>query len=509
MIKKSAYLGVTLLCFFAIVACEKDFTDIGSSVVDNSKFNTGEIILDVEIVPKNVATVRADGLSLSGRLGQYLLGVYNKERAKKIEATLVTQLGFLTNLKVVDKTYGADTTVVTKIDDVFIKLPYESTSKRQTGDTKPKYELDSIFGNTEKGFSLKVYRSNTYLNRLNPNNPTKLNEFLSNATYEKTGAILNTNPNLSFKPSPNDTVHYFDRHLSNGKTYKDSLKLANAVPFAVISLDKNRMKTLFLDKYGDPEFSSIESFTDYFRGLIIEASGNEGSLMSLAFTSTTLLPSLEVKYTNSIIETKNGTSKIVDTIAKTNSFSLSGIRNSVYKMTPATMSVPANNVILQGTAGSLAEVKILGGTQLQDLRSKNWLINDASLTLYVNKSVDTTKSPKYLFLNKQGANNQDIQVSDIITFGPNVFSGRLSLTDKKPEKYNFRITDYISKVISGKAKLATLELKVRNGTDSPGNPNDTIVRNYNWNPRSIILHDHAAANGVRRAQLKISYTEKK
>lgn len=507
MIKKSVYLGVALLCFFAILSCEKDFTDIGSSVIDNTKFNTGEIILDVEITPRNVTQVRADGLALRGSLGQYLLGVYKKDRAKTIEASVVSQLGFLTNLKIVDKTYGADTTVVTKIDEVFLKLPYQATSKRQTGDTKPKFELDSIFGDTQKGFSLRVYRNNTYLNRLNPQDPTKLNIFYSDATYLKSGE-LTKDPNFSFKPNPNDTVHYFDRHLSNGKTFKDSLKLNNDIPFAVVPLDENKMKALFLDKYTDTEFSSIENFTNYFRGLIIEATGNEGSLMALGFTSATLLPTLEINYTNSIIETKNGASKIVDTIAKTNSFSLSGIRNSVYKMSSATTSVPANNVIIQGTAGSTAEVKILGGTQLQDLRSKNWLINDASLTLYVNKSVDTTKSPKYLFLNKQD-NNQDIQISDIITFGPNVFSGRLSLTDKKPEKYNFRITDYVSKVISGKAKLATLELKVRNGTDTPGNVNDTIVRNYNWNPRSIILHDHAATNGVRRAQLKISYTEKK
>ena len=46
MIRKIGVLGISLLCLGAMVSCEKDFNDIGSTVVSNTKFETGEILLD-------------------------------------------------------------------------------------------------------------------------------------------------------------------------------------------------------------------------------------------------------------------------------------------------------------------------------------------------------------------------------------------------------------------------------------------------------------------------------
>jgi hypothetical protein len=44
-------------------------------------------------------------------------------------------------------------------------------------------------------------------------------------------------------------------------------------------------------------------------------------------------------------------------------------------------------------------------------------------------------------------------------------------------------------------------------TSSTG-PLEVNVKTYNWNPRSVLLlNGNKAANGVNKAQLKISYTK--
>jgi len=80
--RKSTYLGVLFLVLSGLVSCEEDFTDIGSGVVSNTKFSTGDIILDVEITQNNIASVRADNIGVS-LLDEYWLGVYNKPYAEK------------------------------------------------------------------------------------------------------------------------------------------------------------------------------------------------------------------------------------------------------------------------------------------------------------------------------------------------------------------------------------------------------------------------------------------
>ena len=37
---------------------------------------------------------------------------------------------------------------------------------------------------------------------------------------------------------------------------------------------------------------------------------------------------------------------------------------------------------------------------------------------------------------------------------------------------------------------------------------DTIIRNYNWNPKAIMLLNHNTQDASRKATIKISYTLK-
>lgn len=517
-IRKALYLGIFCGFIALVLSCEDDFTDIGSGVVTNTKFDTDAI--EIEVIAENSPVTRVQSDNISRALGQYLLGVYDNPGYEKLEASFITQLALpAVTPSITNTTYGADTIIVTKIDTAFIKIPYQSTLIERTADG-PDFKLDSIFGDDTKAFTLNVFRSNTFINQFNPSDPTKTNSFFSDDTFEKAES-LSSEPNYQIIPNKNDTIIAISRRLFDDSIYTtDTITVTIPstsgdlpVPFIRIPLDKERIKQLFLDKYDDPEFSSQTNFNNYIRGLILEATGNEGSLLSLNFTSTNsnLLPSLEIYYTNTVLE--SGTT-VIDTIQKNDSFRFSGYAINHFKMDEQTY--PVNNQIrLQGTAGSEAKLQILTSNNINDLRAANWLINDATLTFYIDQTTDTTRIPDRLFLYKEFVNGSSTiksQVKDAsseISFGG--IRGQLQRDeDGRKESYTFKITDYISDIVTGQiTSNPPLKLKVFNPSDLPFSDSDTIFREYSWNPKAVTLLNGSTNNGAKRAVLKISYSEKK
>lgn len=529
MIRKIGVLGISLLCFAAIVSCEKDFNNIGNSVVDNTKFETGELLLDVEITPINIESVRADNITL-GNSAQYWLGGYKSGNYKTIQSSIVSQLGLLGSLKTEDVKAASEDGQIDSfyvLDKVVLKVPYTATNIGKESDGKPKFRLDSVLGNTDIATSLKVYRSGTYLNSLDPTNPTKSNSFESNYDYysqisDPINDLLNEDAGFSFKPSPVDTMLVLTRNISNGNTYKDTVRLANKAPFLTVPLDMAKMKALFWDEFKNDQFKTAEAFNTYFKGIILKTEGTDGAMVPISLLGTSASASVDFHYTITTFEKKAGEAALVlkDTLPSTYSFPLSGVRNSIYETSAATTVTPADNFILQGTAGTMANVKIIDDTKLQELKANNWLVNDASLTFYVNQTISTNKDilPQKLLIyqNKDNGNGgvTPTQISDSYK-ETTTFGGSLGLSeDDKPEKYNFRITDYLSDLLDGTSSdISPLILKVYNDpTDNAVKSNalDINVRTYNWNPRGVtLLNGNETANGVKRAVLKVSYTKEK
>ena len=72
-----------------------------------------------------------------------------------------------------------------------------------------------------------------------------------------------------------------------------------------------------------------------------------------------------------------------------------------------------------------------------------------------------------------------------------------------------QITDYISELLAGNTdNLPALGVRVFNPTDLPVSSVDTVVRNYNWNPKAITLLNNNTQNTSRKPKLKISYSLK-
>ena len=513
-IRRSIYLGVFICLSMAILSCEEDFTNINSNVLTNTKFNTNSI--NVDIIAENSPLERVQSDNITRQVNQYLLGVYASPDYEKLEASIVSQLSISNDLQVIDDAniYGADTTVVTKIDTVFLKLPYQiRLNSESTG-----YDLDSVIGSSENSFTLNVYRSNTYMSLYDQLVPSKFNRFYSDDVFEKIGEPLNDELNFNFKPSATDTILYIKRRLHDDSiATTDSLEIFTSatstipVPFARIPLNEDTFKALFLDKYETGEFDSQVAFNDYFRGIIIEATGTESSLVSFNFNNTiaALRPSIEIYYTNTVL--KSGTT-ILDTITKSNSFPLAGFRVNTYTMDS---KVYPNNdqIIVQGTAGSEANITLFDQNKISELRARNLLVNDASLMFYINQDADTNYVPDrlYLYKNNTVINAGFSQVKDAFSeasFGG--ISGQLERDAAgKVEKYTFKVTDYVSEILSGETDYSpTLRLKAYNPTDAPISTSDTIFNNRSWNPKAVTLFKNSTTNTAKKSVLKISYTEK-
>ncbi len=509
MIRKVIYLG-TVLLLFSIVSCEKDFQDIGTNVIGNNIFTTNKDTLDVTVNDiVTIDAVRADNIAI-GDAGEYLLGIYNKPDYRKIEASIISQLAVLINPATEQDEDTVEFDSIYTLDKVFIKIPYVSTVTDDYDDGKPQFLLDSVLGNLTTSTPLTVYRNGTYLNILNPNDPSENNSLYSDQEYIDL-EVLNDDPGFSFIPSATDTMYVFDRATDKGEIYKDTIRLSetSSAPFLTIPLNTSRMKELFWDKFADAEFSTQDAFIDYFRGITLKSEGTDGAMIPVEFSGTNN-PTLDFYYT---ITTYDLSGAIQDTIANNYSFSFSGVKTRKYKTTDAVTSPSSVSFPVQGTAGTMAEIEVLDEIKLLELRDKNWLINDVSLTLYVDESRDTIDVPKQLFLFKKVENTDGSQIKDAYS-ETSTYGGDLELSeDGVPEKYTFRITDYVSDLLDGEIDYnPSLMLKVYNAdTDAAvsGFSLDTIVKTYNWNPRAVSLFNGDLTNGDKRAKLVISYSEEK
>ena len=506
--QKIPYITAIVVVFSAVISCEKDFTDIGSSVIANTAFSTGSMLLDVQLENSPVTKLVTSDFIISDK-PEYLLGVHASDDYEKIEASIISQIAIDSDLQF--PFHSDTTTVVTTIDTVFVKMPYRVVLNSEG----TAYELDSIIGDQSKPFNLNIYQSSTYLNRLDPSDPSKLNSYSSDHVFEKKMPIiaLNDPVDFQFTPKATDTV-IVKRWLSNQKLsrkdtviYTSSSSSLIPLPFGFIPLKEEVINELFLKKYGSAEFASQEAFNDYFRGLILEASGNDGSLISFDFNSS-VKPSIEVYYTNSVFYK----GAIIDTIHKNDSFLLSGIKVSTYKMGEKTYPVN-NEVKIQGAAGSEGKITLFEADEIAALRDQNLLINDASLTFYINQSADITAVPYKLFLYKSGEGTNPVESYVKDTYSePAFFGGLLEKdSDGNPEKYTFRITDYVSDILSGETDYSpTLKLKNFNKTDLKIlQDGDTTFTNYNWNPKAVTILNHHSGNGTKKVAFKISYSERK
>jgi hypothetical protein len=526
------YVFLFIVLFGAIVSCERDIENLGVDLLDNNKFGIGDTLFNVVSYTIKVDSSRVDNNKFTAQPG-YLLGVNRNSNFGQMTSSFATQL-----LLPTEGVNFGDNAI---IDMVVLNIPYYSTKDTVqyakdpvTGElilnkegkpiVTPSFELDSIYGNQDLEYQLKISELTTFLNTLDPNDPTKSKTYYSNRTYNTGSQLFSGN----FKPNRNDTVLYVKRvHLDgNVNTVDDidTVKTESANPSMKFILDSQFFKTHFIDQQDSPFFQNFNSFVRYFRGIYIEPMGSDGSLMNFPAAGGSLYIYFTFEETKDEPADKdlnyNGIKGETGVLVKTKAvsqFNFGGVRVGSYSRdyggTPAGIAIANPNKIegearlyVQGAAGSNAVIELFTPEVLESIRSNNWLINEVNLTFYIDQSMQSGKLPDQLYLYKYPENSI---ISDLRSDGFQVFDGELQYDkDGEPEKYKFRITKYVTKLIDDdnitEAKLA---LKVYHNTDDPFTSLDTVVTDYSWLPKGVVLHGNRSVSQEKRIKVEIYYSK--
>jgi len=527
-------IGVGLIFLFGIVSCEKDLEDIAVDLTGQRPFDVGDSIFEVVAYNRNIDSSRVDNNNPEKDV-LYLLGVNTNGTFGTLKSDLISQV-LLPNL-------GTDFGENTIIDRVVLDIPYFSTRDGdqnakdpdtglpifdEAGDTLmvPNFTLDSIYGNTDLAYKISVFELGTFLNSLDPDDPTQSKSYYSDKEFVKNDWLHESD----FTPNRNDTVLYVERKYldddPNTVDDVDTIKSTSSAPSMKFDLDQQFFRERFVDHNNPFDFENNANFTRYFRGLYIDAEGFEGSLMNLFVANATMT----IYYTDDQFGTElegqdlnnngiTGEGAVTVRTKQSQIYTFTGVRTGRYDRSYAGSRVEEvlsnpdkvngeSTVFVQGAAGSEVIIDILDEETIDFLKQQNLLINEANLVFYLDGDQDVV--PDRLFLYKYDFHSL---VDDFynIGFGEDVFGGELLYDDAgKPEKYKFRITNYITKVIKGDEPIALSKLALKNyvSTDLPdGARLDTIIQNWNWIPKGVVLHGNMPADNDKRIKLEIFYSK--
>tara|TARA_R110001583_G_C5670235_1_gene410750 strand:- start:2164 stop:3750 length:1587 start_codon:yes stop_codon:yes gene_type:complete len=518
VVKVLKYVGFFSIVFFTIISCEKEIESIGVNLIDNNNFTSADSTFEVITENENVESVISSGVS------QYLLGIYSDTDFGKLKASIVSQL----SLPVTGDSYSYGENPV--IDSVIVKIPYQSTKEDDESDGKPKFSIDSVFGKPDVEFKLSIYELTTFLNTLDPEDPSKPAIYYSDKEFSKDDSPLYSG---NFKVNPSDTVSYIKRYLADGETIfdRDTIKQSDLSPSINIPLDETLIKELFIDNVNGIDFSSVDAFQHSFRGLYIEAEdvlGNSAShLLSLSLANA----NMTIYYSNDeeegVDQDLNGNGIKDEGIVRIKQkyiFSFGSVKSNILERDENMPKASGDDKLyVQGAAGSIATIDLFSAEDIENIKNEvsfgdyGWLITNANLIFYVDQDASSTQGvsstivPEQLFLYNFEDNEQ---ILDMMTEGIAAVGGVLERDEEgEPYRYVFKITDYISELLKkldigeeASVDLVKLGLKVYNPSDLPTTVSDTKIRDYSWSPKGVVLFGHDSSAGEKRVKLEISYT---
>lgn len=560
---------LSLFVIVSLVSCDKDFNEIGTDIVggDNNHYlGDKSTEYTVQAYNQKLGPVATNNLPINP------LGIFSNPAFGTTTANFVTQLEIASaslnrTFNNVDPTLYQTLPIV---DSVILNIPYFSKLKETTtnedGEILKTYQLDSIYGESGSKFRLSVHESNYYLRNLDPETQfTEQQVFfndnqgvennitpgrLNNAPLENTAFIKNAD-------GRENEAFYFNKKEQITKTKNDDNEdvLARSVPSMRLHLDNN----FFLNKIINAPSGQLvnnDVFKNYFRGLYfkVESLGNSNSLamMNFAGGTVTVYYREDSKVTDAqgvVTFNKVDKSFVMNLTGNTISLQSNSNENADY-ITATNSTTEATSLYLKGGQGSMAVIDLFGpdtdgngiADELEEIRTRGWLINEANLTFYIDKDkmqnsisvepnrillydlnnkttlidyvYDQTTFPGYSKQNKyvhggyvlDGNNKHLSQAKDEDT----------EIVTKKGTKYKIRITDHIKNLIRNDSTNVRLGLVVTETITNVGFTKlktpigiiDKIPTMSALNPLGTVLYgSHSSVADDKRLKLEIYYTK--
>ena len=487
---KKSFLKISslLFLFVLLISCDKDFNSLDSEVIGDDHF---DLVYDEASL---VAYSKATGVVQTNNLPLNALGIYKNDFFGTTKAHFVTQV----ELGSENPSFGFNPI----IDSVYLYVPYFSELKSTETSGERVYELDSIYGNAETGkFRLKVLENGYYLRDLDPEDNLQSSQKYFNDDKAtkidpfKGSELLNNSSNVA----QNDQFYFSKKELyiyktngaglyvdSNGAVLSDQNNVTLRVikerktPGMWLDLKNSFFQQKILDAASTANLFSNNAFKNYFRGLLFEVeeiNPDQGALAVLDFSKAEL--KILYKAASEAVSVENPTPTRTrrtfslkmgynaSTTLRNNSINLLEYNNSTEYdagLAGSNEVLGSDRLYVKGGNGSVAFIDLFTPTELETLRNnvatKNWLVNDARLTFYVDKTAMTnvpkTSEPERIYI-YDATNNLvlvdytfDSSSSANLKNSKVVFGGmiqRETTGPKKGIKYTIRLTEHIKRIL--------------------------------------------------------------
>ncbi len=409
------------------------------------------------------------------------------------------------------------------------------------------YEIDSVFGNRNSEFDLKVYELTYYLSALDPNNNFETTkQYFSDDDYYKKGyygkTLHDNRISLNFDALP---VLFLE---DDPTTDIDELTQVSyfETPRIRVPLNTEFFQRYIVNMEGSEKLSSQSNFNNYFKGLIVRAENFSDDLyMLLDIFNARVVLEYDYNYYNANGTADDVSDDIIEIKKKTNIIPLGGVTINLYdqvdfnqkilsEVRSSAENIPTETVYLNGSK-FISKLNLFSddnsiSSQLASFKSKDILINEANIILYLNENIhksDYSFLPERLYIySYEDAEpiedyNKDFSI-DYSTTSVNSnkvrFGGLLQYNSNNiPTSYKFNITNHISNIIRHDSLNITL------GLTTSSNINDVSKKSGYFSdmqklslpasslslpfPVALYGSNPDQENSFKRIKLEVLYTE--
>ena len=402
------------------------------------------------------------------------------------------------------------------------------------------YQIDSIYGNREAIFNLKVHELTYFISALDPeNNFETYKSYYSNTDYFEQGFVGDKIHDDTYKLNFEELRYNFEKDDPETDAVDETeLVETRLTPRIRIPLDTRFFQTKVIDQEGKSVLENADNFARHLKGIIIQSDGFSDDLYMLLDINQAVIK-MTYSYDSYNVEStadnnieKASRTTIINLGTKINTLKNSNFDASITQELQNELTGASSERIYLDGSGLYATIKLFNNDNedtalLEQLREKQWLINEANLILYVDQSnysnADSFIADRlFLYNYKDKIPLSDFYIDNSTNPGSkngdkSIYGGLLEYDENNlPYRYKFKITDHINRVVRKDSTNVELGLVVNSHVVNIANLNAKTSKQENilyptaaiLNPFGIVLHgSESKDNKTNKLELEVLYTE--
>lgn len=470
-LKPIFFVFATLL----LVSCDEDANEIGANIVGNDNFLGEAEPYEVLAYTQPLLGVESNNIK-SDANGAQQLGIYEDGVFGKTTSHVVTEVRLVSNNPI-------DFSLSPRIKSAVLSIPYFSHTTGEVVGEETIYELDSIYGDPAGKLDLGIYESTFYIKPDPDNGGLPEPNYSHQLSLFGKGAKLNTSAtvtqNTQFEFSKKEQTETSADDINNETTSKVS-------PRMKIELDTTVLGQRLFGPSAVGKMINNNIFTNYFRGLhfsVAQSGASPAPFAMMDFTKGKIIIKYEQK-TSSTNATR--VTKYLTLTLNANNVNLYEYQHSTayanVLATPPNRTTGDPRLYLKGGDGSMAVIELFKNeAELAAFQANKdkWLVNDASLTFYIEKNAmaAAANEPNRIYLYDLTNNKPLVDFTTdqsasaaSVKFNKAVHGGRIEKSsDGRGTKYKIRITNYIRALLAEDTENVRLGLVVTENINTTSN----------------------------------------